>query len=145
MIATVFHWIQFGFLIGPFRLSHWFSWTGSIYVAFAVPIIAVLKKHFPNKYQILTQVHIYGNLTAFLLISVHFAGQISRAAASYPSLGTGLVLYIAMVLLVGTGILQRFHLMQNVKPQTTRLLHIGSAMVFYLTIVIHILHGIGMM
>lgn len=143
MSATTLHWVRFGLLVGPLRLSHWFSLIGTIYIAFAVPTIIILKKRFPKKYQTLSRVHIFGNLIAFLLISIHFAGQISRPAESYPPLGTGLVLYTAMVLLVSTGILQRFNLMSIVKPKTLRLLHISSAFVFYLTIVVHILHGIG--
>lgn len=142
-VAVVLRWISFGFLVGPFRLSHWFGWIGTVYIAFAVPIIALLKRHFPKKYQILYRVHIFGNLMAFLLISLHFAGQVSRPAESYPNLGTGLVLYTAMVLLVGTGILQRFHLIPRVKPQTYRFLHTSSALAFYLTIIVHILHGLG--
>jgi hypothetical protein len=145
MTAVSLHWIRFGFLVGPFRLSHWFSWIGTIYIAVAVPTIAFLKKRFPEKYQALYRVHIFGNSMAFLLISLHFASQISRPAGSYPPLGTGLVLYSAMVLLVGTGILQRFHLLLSVKPQTLRFLHIGSALAFYLTIVVHVLHGLGIL
>lgn len=85
----------------------------------------------------------YGNLFAFMLISIHFAGQISRPAKRYPDLGTGIALYAAMTLLVGTGISQRFHLIPKIKPQTYRFLHTGAAVTFYLIIVIHILHGLG--
>jgi hypothetical protein len=87
----------------------------------------------------------FGNLLAFALISVHFASQISRPAAHYPNLGTGLALYVALILLVGTGISQRFHLTQKIKPQTYRFLHTGAAVTFYLIIVIHILHGLGIL
>ena len=143
MVAVGLHWIRFGFLVGPFRLSHWFTLIGTIYIAFAVPIIAFLKKRFPENYHSLYRVHTFGNLLAFLLISLHFAGQITRSAESYPPLGTGLVLYFAMVLLVSTGIIQRFHLLQRVKQQTFRFLHISSAVAFYLTILVHILRGLG--
>jgi len=145
MIAVVLHWVRIGFFVGPFRLSHWFTWIGTIYIAIAAPIIAVLKKRYPQRYKTLLRVHVFGNLLAFMLISFHFASQISRPAESYPTLGAGLVMYIAMVLLVYTGIIQRFHLTPNIKPQTYRFLHTGSALVFYLTIVIHILHGLGML
>src|SRR4030065_1332040 len=110
MLVVILHWVRIGFLVGPFRLSHWFVWIGTIYVALAVPIIAILKKRHPQRYGTLFRTHVLGNLLAFMLISLHFASQISRSAESYPKLGTGLVLYIAMVLLVGTGFLQRFKL-----------------------------------
>ena len=143
MVAVGLHWIRFGFLIGPFRLSHWFSWVGTLYIVFAVPTIAILKRRFLKNYQPLLRVHMFGNLLAFLLVSLHFAGQISRPAESYPPLGTGLVLYIAMVLLVATGVLLRFHLLPKVNPLTLRFLHVSSAVAFYLTILVHILRGLG--
>ncbi|MBT0159626.1 hypothetical protein G4O51_06545 [Candidatus Bathyarchaeota archaeon A05DMB-2] len=145
IIAMSLHWIRFAFFIGPFRITHWFTWIGTIYIAFTVPIIAFFKKRFPKKYQMLYRTHMFGNLLSFLLISLHFASQISRPAEAYPDLGTGLVLYIAVLLLVSTGILQRLRLLSKVKPQTLKLLHIGSAVTFYLTISVHILHGIGIL
>lgn len=134
---------RFSQIIGPFRLTHWFVWTGTIYIAIAVPIIAILKKRQPQLYKTLYRTHVFGNLLAFLLISMHFAGQISRSATSYPELGTGIALYTAMVLLVGTGFLQRFQLIPSIKPQSYRFVHMGSAVTFYLIIFIHILHGLS--
>jgi len=145
MIVDNLRLIHFGFFVGPFRLNHWFVWIGTVYVALAVPVIAVLKRKRPNTYKTLIRVHVFGNLLAFLLISIHFAGQIGRPAAFYPNLGTGLVLYIAMIILVGTGVLQRFHLVPSIKPQTYRFLHTSSAVTFYLVIGVHILHGLGIL
>ena len=142
MLVVILHWVSIGFFVGPIRLSHWFVWIGTIYIAFAVPVIGILKKRHPQRYKTLFRTHIFGNLLAFTLISLHFASQISRPASSYPDLGTGLALYIAMVLLVGTGFLQRFQLIPSIKPQSYRFVHIGSAFAFYLIIVVHILHGL---
>lgn len=145
MIATIIHWLNIGFLVGPFRLNHWFVLIGTLYIAFAVPIIAILKRRNPNRIGTLFSLHVFGNLFAFLLISLHFGSQISRPAERYPDLGTGLVLYIAMILLVSTGFLQRFRLIPKIKPQTYRFVHTGSALVFYLIIVVHVLHGLGIL
>ena len=145
MLVVILHWVRIGFFIGPFRLSHWFVWVGTIYVAIAVPTIAILKKRYPQRYGTLFRTHVFGNLLAFMLISLHFASQISRSADSYPELGTGLALYIAMVLLVGTGFLQRFQLIPSIKPQSYRFVHIGSAFAFYLIIIVHILHGLAIL
>jgi hypothetical protein len=142
MLVVVLHLVSIGFSVGPFRLSHWFVWIGTIYVAIAVPIIAILKKRHPQRYKTLFRTHVFGNLLAFMLISLHFASQITRPASSYPELGTGIALYTAMVLLVGTGFLQRFHLLPSIKPQSYRFIHVGSAFAFYLIIVVHILHGL---
>ena len=144
ILVVILHWVSIGFLVGPFRLSHWFGWIGTIYVAFTVPAIAILKRH-PQRYRTLLRTHVLGNLVAFMLTSLHFAGQISRPATVYPELGTGLALYIAMVLLVGTGFLQRFQLAPSIKPESYRFVHIGSAFAFYLIILVHILHGLAIL
>src|SRR3990170_4209900 len=143
MLVVIIHWVSIGFFVGPIRLSHWFVWIGTIYVAFAVPIIAVLKKRHPQQYKTLFRTHVFGNLLAFMLISLHFASQISRPANAYPELGTGIFLYTAMVLLVGTGFLQRFQLIPSIKPQSYRFIHVGSAFAFYLMIILHILHWLA--
>ncbi|MCW4044337.1 MAG: hypothetical protein NWE94_02320 [Candidatus Bathyarchaeota archaeon] len=145
MAADYFDWVNFGFSVGPFRLNHWFVWIGTLYMALTVPIIAVLKRKRPSKYLSLLRLHVFGNLAAFLLVSLHFAGQIWRPAAFYPDLGTGIVLYIAMLLLVSTGFAKRFQLFPRIKYQNYRFVHTSSAMAFYLTITVHILHGLGIL
>ena len=137
--------VSFSFFVGPFRLNHWFVLIGTFYVILAVPVIAILKRLYPSRFRSLLRLHMFGNLFAFMLISVHFASQISRPAEHYPSLGTGLALYAALILLVGTGIFQRFNPTQKIKPQTYKFLHTGATVAFYLVIVIHILHGLGIL
>jgi hypothetical protein len=56
----------------------------------------------------LLDMHNFGLLIAFLLISIHFSGQMSRPAQSFPDLGEGIALFTTMVLLVATGMYQRF-------------------------------------
>src|SRR4030066_576309 len=79
MLVVILHWVRIGFFVGPFRLNHWFVWIGTIYVAIAVPTIATLKKRHPQRYETLFRTHVFGNLLAFMLISLHFASQISRS------------------------------------------------------------------
>jgi hypothetical protein len=143
MFAIILDFVSIGFFVGPFRLNHWFVWIGTIYIAFAVPVIARIKKRRPQQYGLLVKAHIFGNLLAFMLISLHFASQISRPTEAYPDLGTGLVLYAAMILLVGTGFLQSYRLTPSVKPGSYRFLHMGAAFAFYLIIIVHILHGLA--
>lgn len=144
MILVYFHWIRFVDPIGPFRVMHWFVWIGTLYIASVVPIIAFLKKRFPNRYMTLFRVHVLGNLFAFLLVSLHFASQISRSPTSYPQLGTGLALYIIMILLVATGFAHRFQLIPQIKSQTRKFIHVGLTFSFYIIIGIHILHGLNL-
>ena len=143
MIADGLKWIHFGYFVGPFRLNHWFVWIGTLYVAFTVPIIAISKKRYPGKFLALFRLHVFGNLLAFLLISLHFSGQMSRPAEFYPDLGTGLALYIIMILLVATGFTHRFQLIPQIKSQTRKFVHVGLSFSFYIIILIHILHGLG--
>jgi hypothetical protein len=143
MVANNFGWIHFGFFVGPFRANHWFVWIGTLYIAFTVPIISMLKRRYLSKFVALFRVHVFGNLLAFLLISLHFVGQINRPAEFYPDLGTGLALYIIMLLLVATGFTHRFQLIPRFKSQTRRFVHVGLSFSFYIIIGIHILHGLG--
>ena len=141
MIANNLRWIYFGDFVGPFRANHWFVLIGTFCIAFAVPIIATLKRRSPNRYKTLLRIHMFGNLAAFLLVSLHFAGQINRPSAFYPQLGTGLALYIIMILLVATGFTHRFQLIPQIKSQTRKFVHVGLTFSFYIIIGIHILHG----
>ncbi len=143
MAADHFGLIHFGFFVGPFRANHWFVWVGTVYVAFSVPIIAILKQKFESKRIALSRVHMYGNLLAFLLVSLHNAGQLDRPATAYPALGTGLALYIIMILFVVTGFLPAFELIKSVKRETKRFVHVNLIFAFYIVIIIHILHGLG--
>jgi hypothetical protein len=143
MVAINLRYINLGYFVGPFRLSHWFVWIGALYIAFAVPIIAIAKLRNPEKYVTLLKVHVFVNLLAFLLISLHFAGQISRPAQANPMLGTGLALYIDMSLLVATGFVHRFQILPQARSKTRKFVHVGLAFPFYIIIVIHILHGVG--
>lgn len=150
IIATVFlivadnlRWIHFGFFLGPFRANHWFVWIGTLYIAIVVPILAMLKRRLPSRFKTLFNIHVFGNLLAFLLVSLHFAGQIDRPATTYPQLGTGLALYIIMILLVATGFTHRFQLFPQIKSQTRRFVHVGLTFSFYIIIGIHILHGLN--
>lgn len=145
MAAIILHWISVSFFLGPLRLSHWFVWIGTLYIAIASPIFAYLKRRFPQRYARLRSFHVVGNTLGFLLISVHFAGQISRPPDRYPELGTGLVLYIAMLILVATGFLLRYQLIPRISLQSLKFVHVGTAFAFYLVIIVHILHGIGIL
>jgi hypothetical protein len=143
MFADRLQWIHFGFFVGPFRANHWFVWIGALYIAFMVPIIAISKRRYPTRFLTLFRLHVFGNLLAFLLISLHFAGQINRPVEFYPDLGTGLALYIIMILLVATGFTHRFQLIPQIRSQTRKFVHVGLSFSFYIIIGIHILHGLG--
>ena len=142
MFAYYNRWFSFAATIGPFRIIHYIAFTGTLYIAFAVILFSVLKRRNPKKYKTFLRFHIFGNLIAFLLVSLHFAGQLGRPADFYPQLGTGLALYFGMLLLVGTGLALRYRLIRIFSPPTNRLVHLGLALTFYIVIIVHILHGL---
>ncbi len=143
MFAYYNRWFSFAARIGPFRIIHYIAFAGTLYIAFGVILFTLLKRRKPKKYTLLLRIHALGNLFAFLLISLHFAGQVGRPAAFYPTFGTGLALYIAMVALVSTGMLLRFRFSQLINPSTNRFIHSGLAFAFYIIILVHILHGLN--
>lgn len=147
MAAIMLDVISVGFLVGPFRFSHWTTWIGSIFVAIYAPAYHVLKRRYPQRTKALLDVHNFGFLMAFLLISIHFAGQMSRPPQAFPDLGEGIALYVTMVLLVSTGMLQRFGA-QGLKGRiynirTNRAVHASLLSAFYIIIIVHALGNLG--
>ena len=142
MVATYLRWFQLNFFVGPFRFTHWLVWIGTLYVAFATPAYYVLKRLYLRRLVIFIKIHMFGNLFAFMLVSVHFAQQIGRPPQFYPDLGTGLALYVVMLVLVGSGFLHRFRIIRRVRPHLNRFLHVSVTTSFYLVIIVHILQGL---
>jgi len=125
----------FGFLVGSLQFTHWMSLIGGLWIAFVTPIYYVLKRRRPNRIKELVRIHIFGNLVAFLFISVHFTYWI----ISVSFMGTGLALFVAVFALVLTGLLNRFNLMQ-ISTRYIRSLHVSMTTAFYLVLIIHILN-----
>jgi hypothetical protein len=135
-------YLQLHSRVGPFLIHHWFSIIGSLYIALFTPIYYILKRRDPKLTKTLLRLHTYGNVISFGLISIHFSQQISRPPAFYPALQTGLALYPIVVLLVVTGFLMRFRVL-NISSNTLRTFHVGLTTAFYFTIWVHVLHGLG--
>ena len=144
-IGRVLGWYSLGFFIGPFRASHWLGIIGSTYIAVATPAFSFLKRRFQARYEALAKFHVIGNLSAVLLVTIHFTSQLTRSASNYPQLGNGLALYIVMLLLVVSGFLYRFRILPRISTNTKRFVHVGVALSFYILIGIHVLHGIGIL
>ena len=141
-IATYNRWLQLRFEVGPVYFSHLLGWIGTGFIALHAPTYYILKRLGVLKPKVLLNIHTFGNLIAFTLVSMHFAQQIGRPQEFYPDLGTGLGLYIAMCLIVITGFLQRFQFAGSLLKYW-RFIHTGLVLSFYIIIVIHVLHGLG--
>jgi len=142
MFAVNYDLLQLHIYIGPYYIHHWLSWTGTTFIAVFIPIYHWLKRSKPQILKTLLGVHVFGNLISFMFISIHFTQQISRPAQFYPDLGTGIVLYTSILLLVSTGFLSRFPLVKSI-GRSLRFIHLSVTVTFYLIILVHILHGLG--
>ena len=131
---TIIDKAAFGFLVGPLLFTHWMSLIGGFWIAFVTPLFYVVKHRRPERIKVLLRLHVFGNLVAFMLISVHFTYWI----VSVSFMGTGLALFAAVLTLVVTGLLQRFNMMQN-SGRHIRFIHISMTTAFYLILTIHIL------
>lgn len=120
---------------------HWIGWVGTLYIAFATPLYSIVKRKYPVFLSKMLNIHVLGNLFGVLMVSIHFAHQVTRPLSSYPDLGTGIVLYATMVILLVTGLVLVSRLGLKILKRT-RFVHPAYAITFYTVIVMHILHDL---
>lgn len=117
---------------------HWIGWIGTLYIAFATPFYPIIKRKYPRYMSKILNIHVLGNLLGVLMVSIHFANHVTRPVSSYPDLGTGVVLYATMLLLLATGMVTVTGIGHKFFKQI-RFLHSAFAVTFYTVIVMHIL------
>ena len=147
LVAVYFDWLSVSFFVGPLRFGHWLGVLGTLFIVFFTPTYYVLKRRYPRRLRVMLNVHIFGTLFSFILISIHFAQQMSRPPQFYPDLGTGVISYIATLILVLTGFLHRFRLLEGGRvypPHRNRFLHLSITFTFYLVVVFHTLRNFGL-
>ncbi len=109
-VITFLKWFDFGFVVGQHRFNHWLDWLDFLFVLIQISPFYItfftLKLRYVAKIKYFLGIHVLGNLSTYLVITIHFAGQISRSSQVYPDSGTGLALYIFMITLVTKGFLQ---------------------------------------
>ena len=137
-------WFDLGFTVGQFRFNHWLVIIASFFITIHAPLYHILKRRYPLRAKIFLGIHVLGNLTSFLLISVHFVSHLSRPQQFYPDLGTGIVLYSTMLILVITGFAQRFQILPKLSKKW-RFVHTSFVMSIYLVITVHALQGLGLL
>jgi len=142
IVATFAGWFRLSMEILGESIHHWFSYIGAGFIGIYLPLYSILKRQYPSSLKTLLPLHVFGNLLAFTFISIHFSHHLTRPPQAFPDLGTGIALYAALVILVVTGFLLRFKLLQN-GYKSWRWIHTGIMLSFYLIIVLHILHGLG--
>lgn len=130
--------------IGPFFVHHWFSLIGGAYLLTFIAIQAYLKRHNAVDRGTLLKVHVFGNLLAVMLVSVHFAIQMSRPAEFAPDLGTGLATYLLFVVIIAAGFMMRFGLAVKHR-ESWRLIHVGLSLSLFIILIIHVLRNLGLL
>jgi hypothetical protein len=141
-VGNYLRWWDLHFYVGPLYFHHWLGFIGAVYIAIFTPIYAIVKRRSPKRRGTLLNVHVSGNLVAFLFISIHFTQQMGRPAQFAPTLGTGLTLYIIVAIMAVTGLMQRFQLAGRFL-KIWRFIHVSLSLSFYIIVVIHILHNMG--
>lgn len=139
-VVAYIRWYSLTFFVGSYFFTHWLSLIGTIFISVFIPIYYILKRKRPQNIKVLLRIHVFGNLLAFLLVSIHFAQHIGRLAAIFPYLDTGIVSFLILSIIVATGFLERFHITGK-GISYRKIIHRYMTAFFYLIIVIHILHG----
>ena len=142
-IGTYVRWWDLYVPLGPVTLVHLLVIVGAAYVLVFVPVYSYAKRHSRDARVPLLKAHVFGNLAAFLLISVHFAQQLGRTDQGAPLAGTGLAAYILVAIIVATGFMQRF----GISPAhrgTWRFIHIGLALSLYVVVIVHAARNFGL-
>lgn len=140
-VGIVIDYFSFGSVIGAYRLHHWLGWIGIGFIAIHLPLFIIVRRKYTSKIRLALGIHVIGNLLSYLIITIHFASQISRPADFYPDLGTGVAQYIFLITLIATGFLQRFNIFSSYRKKFL-FLHRSSIFALLIIIVFHILHGI---
>ena len=120
---------------------HWIGWIGTLYIAFATPVYPIVKRKYSHHLKKTLNIHVTGNLLGVLLVSIHFAHQVTRPAYAYPDLGTGIVLYATMILLSASGLVLVSSIGRKFFKQI-HFLHSAYVITFYTVIVMHILQDL---
>ena len=141
-VVAFVQWYNLSFFVGSLFFVHWLSIIGTAFIASLVPVYVVLKRTRPHSYKKLLKIHVFGNLLAFLLVSVHFAQNTGRLADFYFRLEYGFLLFLVLAVIVATGMIERFGaklaIVRYVKP-----IHKYSVVVFYLVTIIHVLRSLA--
>jgi hypothetical protein len=135
-----FFWLELSFFVGPFFFIHWLGIIAAIFVAIFIPIYYFLKRRTPKSRKIILKIHVFGNLFAFFLISIHFAQNFGRLVNYYPKIGDGIALFVVLAILVATGFLEKFRIGKN-WLRYTKFIHRYSIVIFYFVTMIHMLQG----
>jgi cytochrome b561 len=137
-IAAYVFWYKLTFFVGSYLFIHWLGLIATAFIAVSIPIYYVLKRKKPQNIKTILKIHTFGNLFAFLLLSIHFAQNVGRLAGALQRLGIGFALYLFLSLIVTTGIAER-HQTNGKWSKYIKFIHKYTVIILYLLILLHIL------
>jgi len=142
-IFSFFFWYDLTFFVGYYLFIHWLGLIATLFIVVSIPVHFILKRLQSRNYKQILRFHTLGNLSAFMLISIHFTQNVGRLAGSIQRLGMGFFLYLILILIVATGILNYYQI--NKYPKSIRVIHKYTVIVFYLVMTIHLLQGFNIL
>jgi hypothetical protein len=134
-------WYSLTFFVGPYLFIHWLGIIASVFIVVSNPFYYVLGKRISRSKTIL-RIHVFGNLFAFLLVSLHFAQNVGRLAETPQRLAEGVALYFVLFITVATGFIVRFH---SKKARVTKIIHKYALIVLLFILLIHALEGFNLL
>lgn len=142
-IFSFFFWYDLTFFVGYYLFIHWLGLIATLFIVVSIPVHFILKRLQSRNYKQILRFHTLGNLSAFMLISIHFTQNVGRLAGSIQRLGMGFFLYLILILIVATGILHYYQINKYLK--SIRVIHKYTVIVFYLVMTIHLLQGFNIL
>ncbi len=143
ILASVF-WVDLNFFVGPYFLIHWFGIIATAFIAVSNPIYYFLKRLKVKKKETLLRIHVFGNVLAFLLISLHFAQNVGRLALAPERLGVGFILFLILLVVLATGMIEKYH-SKGKLARYSMFLHKYSIVILFLIAIIHVLTGFNIL
>ena len=143
ILASVF-WIDLNFFVGPYFLVHWFSIIATVFIVVSNSIYYFLKRLKVKNKQTLLKIHVFGNLLAFLPISIHFAQNVGRLALAPERLGVGFILFLILLVSLATGVIERYH-SKGKLVSYSNFVHKYSFVILFFVALIHVLKGFNIL
>ncbi len=137
--GTYSGWWDFAAVVGRYTFTHWLVWIGAGYLAVTVPLYSVLKRVFRIQSPRLVAAHVFGNIIAFGMISVHFADRLGPLEFT-DGFGTGLVMYLVLTGIVCAGLIKHFSTSPKLQKNMT-FIHRGLSLSLIIELPIHILRN----
>jgi len=135
------NWLSLSIFVGDLFFVHWLSIVATAFIAVMVPVYYVLKRVSPKHVKTLLRIHVFGNLFAFLLISIHFAQHTGRLIWFVSRLEDGFALFLVLSIIVATGMIERFGAKLKL-ARYIKLVHSYAVVAFYLVVVYHVLQAL---